>query len=383
MKSDKGLGMPRIKETGIILRNPAPQFKSEQAWMPGLVQLGDKEFLCVFKRAAAIEAVECYFARCRSTDGGKTYVDEGVLWGPEGDDKSYSYGYAYPELIADGTLLLTGYRWDRSGQDRHIYNPDTLGAVPVDTLIFRSADGGHTWSPPQVVNSPDGRMGNASGRVVPLKDGRLLLPFETWKPYDDPNPPMQSSLALFSSDSGRTWDEYAVVAHDLEGRLLHWNGMFTRLQDDRLFVMYWTKDYHTGQDLTVHATYSEDEGRTWVEPYDTGIEGQMGSSIDVGGGRVLAVYNRRDVDNPGTYAVISEDGGRTWPPLEEHLVVWDARSRDIMGSRDQEDKSIYEEGLFAFGKPDAHLLPNGEVYVGYWCTSGFVCQLHWCRLQVE
>jgi hypothetical protein len=159
--------------------------------------------------------------------------------------------------------------------------------------------------------------------------------------------------------------------------------MFTRLQDDRLFVMYWTKDYHTGQDLTVHATYSEDEGRTWVEPYDTGIEGQMGSSIDVGGGRVLAVYNRRDVDNPGTYAVISEDGGRTWPPLEEHLVVWDARSRDIMGSRDQEDKSIYEEGLFAFGKPDAHLLPNGEVYVGYWCTSGFVCQLHWCRLQVE
>ena len=158
--------------------------------------------------------------------------------------------------------------------------------------------------------------------------------------------------------------------------------MFTRLQDDRIFVMYWTLNYETGKDFTIDATWSEDEGRTWVEAYDTGIPGQMGSSIDIGGGRVLVVYNRRNVDDPGIYVAISEDGGRTWPSFENHTVIWNATGRDISVSRDQEDLGIYEEDLMAFGKPDAHLLPNGEVYIAHWATINSVAHLRWCRLQI-
>jgi hypothetical protein len=372
-----------VTDKGVIYQNPTPTLKPDQATMPGLVWLSDREFLCVFRRAPASEAIDAFYGICRSTDGGRTYVDQGLLWDPKGDDRAYSYVYAYPTLMPDGALILAGSRWDRSGEDWQIYNPITLGGLPIQSLIFTSRDGGRTWTPPQVVVSPQGRMANSSGRIIPLKDGRLLLPVETWKAYDDPNPPMQSSLALFSSDGAKTWKDYAVVAHDPRGCIIYWNGMFTRLRDGRLFVMYWTKDYQSGKDLTIHATWSEDEGRTWTEPYDTGILGQMGSSIDVGAGRVLAAYNRRDMDNPGIYAAVSEDGGRTWPPFGEHTVIWDARGRDIIGNRDQEHTGLFDEGLFAFGKPDALLLPDGTVYIGYWATSNFVSHLRWCRVQVK
>ena len=377
--------MVRIEDQGIIFRNPSAETMDEKATMPGLVQLSAEEFFCVFHRGrhGGEEVVDASYGKCRSTDGGKTYVDEELVWDRGDDDRPYTYIYAYPILMADSSLLMTGCRWDRSVQKRYVYNPETLGAVPCDSLLFRSTDGGRTWSAPQVVKLPDGRTGNTSSRIVPLKDGRLLLPIETWKAWDDSSPPMQSSLALFSSDNGETWDDYSVAAHDPEGRIVHWNGMFTRLQDGRIFVMYWAKDYQTGGDLTINATWSEDEGRTWVDVYDTGILGQMGSCIDIGHGRVLAVYNRRDVDKPGIYVAVSGDGGRTWPPFKDHTVIWDAAGRDVRGIRDREDNGIFDEGLFAFGKPDALLLPGGDVYIGYWATVDRVSHLRWCRLHVR
>ncbi|HCN06949.1 MAG TPA: hypothetical protein DIT01_03375 [Lentisphaeria bacterium] len=375
--------MVEIIDKGVIVKNPKPHLYADHATMAGLVPLSEDEFLCVYQRGPAAESPDSYYAKCRSLDGGKTYVDEGPLWDKKSEEKQYSYIYGYPILMEDGTLILGGFRWDRSGPDEDVYNPETKGAVPCEILISRSIDKGRTWTLPQIIKSPEGRTGNSSSRIITLQDGRLLMPVETWKAWDDPEPPMQSSVVLFSSDKGETWDEYSVAAHDPTGHVLYWNGMFTRLQDKRIFVMYWAKDYHSGQDCNIKATWSPDEGRTWQEPYDTGIAGQMGSSIDIGRNRVLAVYNRRDLEGPGIYVSISEDGGETWPAFEEHTLIWDARGRDILGDRDREHTSIYDEGLFAFGKPDAVLLPNGQVYIGFWVTVAFVRHLRWIKLQIE
>ena len=225
---------------------------------------------------------------------------------------------------------------------------------------------------------------NPSGRIVPLRDGRLLMPIETWKAWDDPQPVRQRSMALFSSDDGRTWDEPVTVAMDPEHRILYWNGMFSRLEDGRILVMYWVKDTLEEKDVTIHATWSQDEGQRWVTPYDTGIIGQMGCTIDVGRGHVMAIYNRRDEQKPGIWAAISQDGGRTWPHTG-HTLLWDARARDILGSADEDNRSrsIYDEGLFAFGKPDAVGLADGMFLAGFWCTTNFVMHLRYVRLVVE
>ena len=375
--------MIEILDTGIIVKNPVPQLRAEQAYFPGLVQLSEQEFLCCFRKATAGESVDGRYALARSMDGGKTWQEEGLLWNPDGDERAYSYGYVYPTRLPDGSLIASGYRFDRSDPERpFIYNPKTLGWLPIDAVLFRSTDGGHTWTPPQVVPPPDGMTGNCSGRVIPLPDGRLLLPFETWKPYEDPNPPRQRSLALFSRDGGLSWDEYSVAAMDPHARLLYWNGMFARLTDGRIFVMYWVKDYQSGEDRTIHATFSEDDGRTWVPPYDTGIAGQMGYAIDVGDGRVLAAYNRRDEIKPGVWLAMSDDGGRTWP-TDGHVCVWDARGRAEIGSHDQEERGIFDEGMMAFGKPDMLRLADGSVFLGHWATANFVSFLRWASIKVR
>jgi len=84
----------------------------------------------------------------------------------------------------------------------------------------------------EVIAPPEGiAMDNPSGRVVPLVDGRLLLPLESWKAWDDTGPIKQRSLAVFSTDGGHTWGEHVTVAMDPEYRFLYWNGMFTRLEE--------------------------------------------------------------------------------------------------------------------------------------------------------
>ena len=377
----------RIIDAGVIFQNPLPSVQSLQAHFPGLCSISESEILCIYKRGSASSSVDSVYAKTRSMDGGKSWTEEGLVWDKSKDDRLYSYGYGYPLRLASGEVLLTGYRWDRSQSDEdfNIYNPVTLGAVPCDALLFRSKDDGRTWSPPQIVPAPEGvAMANPSGRIVPLRDGRLLMPIETWKAWDDPQPVRQRSMALFSSDDGRTWDEPVTVAMDPEHRILYWNGMFSRLEDGRILVMYWVKDTLEEKDVTIHATWSQDEGQRWVTPYDTGIIGQMGCTIDVGRGHVMAIYNRRDEQKPGIWAAISQDGGRTWPHTG-HTLLWDARARDILGSADEDNRSrsIYDEGLFAFGKPDAVGLADGMFLAGFWCTTNFVMHLRYVRLVVE
>jgi len=386
--------MIQIIDTGIIFQNPLPGVQALQAQFPGLCLLSDQEIICVYKRGSAPAAIVCDHALARSTDGGKTWHDEGVIWDRNKDDRPYSYGYGYPMRLPDGEIVLTGYRWDRSVSDAdfNIYNPETLGAVNCQALIFRSHDDGRTWSAPKTIvppppESPSDAMAmvNPSGRIIPLDGGRWLLPAESWKHWDDPEPVKQRSLALISRDQGKTWDESVTVAMDMRHRIIHWNGMFTHLDDGRILAMYWTKDAATEQDLTIHATYSQDEGQTWLAPYDTGLVGQMGCAIDIGDGRVMAIFNRRDEVKPGIWAAVCEnkDIGGAWPQ-KDHALLWDARSRNVFGSDDQTNRSrsIYDEGLMAFGKPDVIRMADGSFLVGFWCTSNFVMHLRYARLSL-
>ena len=379
--------MINIIDSGVIFQNPLPTVQPLQTRFPGFCRLSDSEIICVQNRGPAPLAIENEYALSRSKDGGKTWKDEGPLWDRNRDDRPYSYGYGYPVRLEDGEILLAGYRWDRSDcdEDLNIYDPQTLGAVPCQTILFRSSDGGHSWGPPEVVPVPEGiAMANASGRVVPLKDGRLLLPIETWKAWGDAGPIKQRSMVLFSADWGRTWDGQATTAMDKNYRLIYWNGMFSRLDDGRILAMYWVKDTETEGDLTIRATYSQDEGQNWVEPYETGIIGQMGCHTDVGRGRVLAIYNRRDSVKPGIWAVISTDGGKTWP-IKGHTLLWDARGRDLFGSTGDENRSktIYDEGLMAFGKPDVIRMADGSFLAGFWCTANFVMHVRYARLIID
>ena len=378
--------MITIEETGVVFQNPLPSVVPLQAQFPGFCRLAEDDIICVYKRGPAMTAIETDYALARSADGGITWKDEGVIWDRGKDDRPYSYGYGYPARLDNGDILLAGYRWDRSNSDAdlNIYNPTTLGAVPCDAVLFRSRDKGRTWSSPRVVPVPkDVAMANASGRIVELRDGRLMLPMESWKAWDEPGPVKQRSLVAFSKDGGETWGHFTTVAMDPRCRILHWNGMFSRIGENRILVMYWGKDTRTEHDLTIPAAYSEDEGKTWRPTYDTGLVGQMGCTIDVGNGRAMAIFNRRDEQKPGVWAAISGDGGQTWPG-DGHTCLWDAQGRALFGSADQSNRSrsIYDEGTMAFGKPDVIHLGGNRFLAGFWATANFVMHVRFARLTI-
>ena len=107
-------------------------------------------------------------------------------------------------------------------------------------VLFRSGDERHTWSLPQVVPLPEGLKGNSSGPVLELAEGELLLPLETWKAYDNPNPPLQRAMALFSTDQGATWGNLTTVGDGVADGAFYWDQRIISLGAQQLFVLFWT-----------------------------------------------------------------------------------------------------------------------------------------------
>jgi hypothetical protein len=112
----------------------------------------------------------------RSTDGGQTWKEEGRIHDPAGDGRAYSYHGPVMTRLPDGSLILNAIRWDRSDPDKPLFNDETAGALPADTLLYRSTDNGVSWSEPQVVQPPDGMVLTLSCAIVVLKDGHWMLP---------------------------------------------------------------------------------------------------------------------------------------------------------------------------------------------------------------
>src|SRR3990170_3033242 len=98
----------------------------------------------------------------------------------------------------------------------------------------------------------------------------------------------------------------------------------------------------------------------------------------------MAVFNRRDQESPGIWAAVSPDGGRTWP-RQGHTLLWDACGRAVLGGahQDNRSRSIYDEGIIAFGKPDVIPARDGTFLVGFWCTGNFVVHLRWASLSID
>ena len=372
--------MIKILDSGILYRNPLPQLRPVHAIHPNLLQLSDQEFLCVYRRGVAFECTQGNIGQLRSTDGGKSWIDEGLVYDRSRDDRPYSYRGGQLTKLSNGSLFLLTSRWDRSDPDKPLYNPETEGYLPVEMLYFRSEDNGHNWSGPHLVTRAGEIIGNNSGPVLELSDGRLLLPFETWKAYDDPAPAKQRAMALFSEDGGKTWGNPTVVADGTAEQIIYWDMRIIPLGGDRLFSVFWTHDMKTDKDLQIHRSISEDGGKTWSKPVPTGIEGQVSQPVHLGAGRILLLYNLRYAERPGIMAVLSEDEGRTWD-LAHQITVWDAAGQTNVGTATR-DRAVADMSTFAFGYPGGILTNDGTVLMSYWATQSCVTHIRWARLQV-
>jgi len=371
----------RVVATGIPFRNPLPGHRAVSAYLPFIQPLSGQELICVYRRSSAFYSPDGVLAQTRSTDGGKTWHEEGLVRDPRAEGRPCSYSAPFLSKLRNDSLALVAFRVDVSNPDQLMVNPDTGGFLPTETLLFRSTDKGRTWSAPTVVALPKGVIAYLAGPVVELNDGSWFLPFDNGKAYDDPNSVKAVMFGLFSRDQGRTWGEMNRFADGAEQQKAHWHGRVTRLLDGRLFALLWTQDLSTGKFIDLHRTVSDATGREWRVPEPTGIPGQTSWAVDLGQGRMVAAYTVRDVKPPGIRGILSVDGGRSWDKSSD-LVLWDATDRETIGVAAKDTYPVSHD-VIAFGRPQAARMPDGDVLASFWCTEACVTHIRFARLRVE
>ena len=206
---------------------------------------------------------------------------------------------------------------------------------------LRSTDGGKTWGKPihTIVTTPHG--------PIELADGRLLYFGTNYKDRagraDTPLKgalAKQRVLACESRDDGVTWKAigYVPIPKGVSPDGFH-EPHVVETADGKLVGMI-RKEGDPGRDLCWQ-TESADGGKTWTETRPTRIWGKPAYLIRLRDGRILLTYGHRRKPY-GQRALISADGGKTWP-LDQIVAIRDDAPNGDLGypaSIQMDDQSI-------------------------------------------
>lgn len=204
----------------------------------------------------------------RSSDGGKTWSDEQVLW----DDNGHTCGNPCPvvdETTGTVWLLLT----HNLGTDHEADIIKKKSKSTRTVWVSHSSDDGETWTTPRNITvttkEPDwGWYATGPGAGIQIKHGphkgRLVIPCD--HSYDDPNGKLQGggfefgAHSIHSDDHGRTWKLGGTIRpRTNECQVVELNdGKGTLLMNMRSYF---------GRKRRTHAT-SLDGGVTWSAPQD-------------------------------------------------------------------------------------------------------------------
>lgn len=264
-------------------------------------------------------------------------------------------------------------------------NPETQGILPTRVFVTESTDNGHSWSSPREVDlSP--HTGNAiTGDLLRLQDGKIALPYEAWKSYNDTSYGEHHALLRFSSDGGQCWDSEAIVAHDNDNRLLFWDQRLTVSPDDgRLFAIFWTHDREAQKDVPMHMAWGSADGLQWSAPHSMGLEGQIAAPLALPGGRIFTAYVHRH-QPPSLRAVLSNDFGESWHWADELVFYNKVRGGGEAGMNGPRDFGDYwaDMSIWTFGHPAPARLPTGEIMVAYYAGNEKAMGIEWVRIALD
>jgi sialidase-1 len=208
----------------------------------------------------------------------------------------------------------------------------------IDLLLKRSADGGETWRPQQVVRSDDRNVCGNPAPVVDESTGTIWL-LMTWNLGSDHerdimNGTSEDTRRVFvthSRDDGLTWAAPREITASV--KMPHWrwyatgpvNGIqLTRGKYRGRLVIPANHSDHSDPDIhpyRSHIIYSDDHGRTW-QPGGVQEEKTNESTIvELADGSLL--HNMRSYHGRNRRAIAtSGDSGATWSnvTLDEALL---------------------------------------------------------------
>lgn len=367
----------RCLSTGLIYRNPRPHVRSIHAYFPSVISMANGEMLASIVLAEAFEAVNMQTHFWRSTDGGENWVREGEL-DCSVPNRLTSNGSRITSL-PDGELLAFVVRFDRTDHpDEGLSNAENLGFAPTDLLLARSKDFGRTWSRPELIKPPlVGPSFELCCPIIPLHDGRWILPTETWHGWDGYCPNGIKMIAFVSPDRGRTWPDYMQVMKEPAGKVFFWESKIAELPDGRLLAVAWAYDDTAKKDRPNQYALSADGGKSWSAPMSTELHGQTLTPHVLKDGRILSVYRR--MDKPGLWANISRLDGNRWIN-ETELPLWGQQAPGLTAAT---ANMAHNFNVLRFGAPSMARLLDGTIFVAFWCYEDCVSNIRWFKLRVE
>ena len=362
--------------TGTIYANPNAHIKSIHAYFPSVVCLPNGELLASYVLGEAFEAVNVRLYLSRSTDRGETWTECGPLSNDlEGQAISESGRLS---VTKEGQPIALWYQCDRREHPNEgLSNPQNMGFVPVSFHILRTTDLGHTWSKPtRIEPSVKGCEFELCAPITILKNGTWMIPTSTWKKWDGSLAPGYKMLALVSHDEGKTWPE-AINPMYIPGQdLIFWESKIVEYPDGTLLAQAWTHNYVTGKDSPNHYSLSRDGGKSWTLPQSTGLNGQTMTQFILDDGRLINVYRR--MDTRGLWAQVSHLEGDRWVN-EETTPLWGQQADKLTGSH---ASMVDNFRVLRFGAPSITRLPNGAVFVAFWCYEDAKSVIRWFRFGV-
>ena len=374
----------RIVDSGILHVNPEPAYRHVSIFYPNVVQLSERELLCVYQHGDGLYAPNNTLGVLRSYDGGRTWEDEGDLHDRSRDDRPCSYMASFLSRMSDGTLTVTPFRIDRSDPEVRLFS-DNAGLIANEPILFTSADGGRTWSDPLVQELPGGMHLTAAQGLVELDDGRWLATFDQWPAFGDSGAYEPRMWSCTSADRGRTWNGMTVMADGARDGKGYWHGRALKLSDGRLFSLLWAADMTRPDkgpvNLRNHFAISDPAASAWQKPVETNLPGQTNCTAQLSDGRLAAIYTCRGAASPGFFVALSDDLGPTWD-LEGQVRVWDASGRTAIGY-DSAEKYPRSHDTIAFGAPSLIALASGELLATWWCTDASLVHARWAKLAVD
>lgn len=344
----------------VVYDNPEPQLRARHAYFPGVVKVPSGDLVALFALGEALNATNVTTVVSRSKDDGKTWQLEGPFHDkPPGHE--FDSDYLKPNLLNDGTLIATGYRFHRSHPDERLANPDADGIRDGENLVTFSKDDGQSWTEPRVIPRSRPELVETSGPSVQLHDGTILSAGMLFPLWDGSHPSGSGSVLLRSRDRGETWDDETFFYRHPEGTFTAAEPRLCEMQPGRVVCLFWTMDHTSGRNLPNHIVVSHDGGETWGDAIDTGIPAQASNLTYLGGDKLLSIHCHREGET-GLIVRVVDFAGDQWKTIEE-LDVWsNAPSREVARFKDMAVN-------LKFGQASLLPLGDGEYLATHWCVE--------------
>lgn len=346
----------------ISLKNSIRVPGNAAAMFPGTVRLHDGRILLLFSSGSGFESSDCRLYCASSCDNGTSWQLAGKLY----EDAQTGFAmpftdYAKPALLPDGTITAAGYGFFRDQPQMGLSDyAEKFGRFPeVKNFVLRSRDNGKTWDSHQWINHAYPGM-EISGPPLVCANGKMYFfaaPFCL-------EAPEYNGYAFESSDSGLSWQQNGIFFSS--PHIIPWETRAVELPTGRIVLVIWAFDSKAQKHLNNHIMWSDDGGRSWSHPIDTGLRGQA-SNFLLKDGQLFLLQSRREGDETGLclnqLAWNADETVETGPDIW----LWKAS-----GMANKNGRIEQQFAHLKFGQPSIVDLGSDEYLLFFWCCTNDV-----------